>query len=145
MSTKLGREVQIPIANLHPNPKNPRREAGDISDLSASMKKVGQLQPLIVSPSPAFGMGHYLIEDGYRRWTSAKHAGLTQLSCKVRDAGAGEGGAPKLVVAIVANLHENLSAMEKAEAYKSLRDEYGYTQTEIANLTGLNIASIGRY
>jgi ParB family transcriptional regulator, chromosome partitioning protein len=146
MPRAIGREVQIPIDRLHPNPKNPRHEAGNVSELAASIKRVGLLEPLIVSPSPGFGVGHYLIEAGFRRWTACRYLEFKTVPVRVRDAAMGEDGSPTLVVAIIENYHrEDLSAIEKAYAFGRLRDEFGYSQTEIAELLGLNIGTISRH
>lgn len=143
---EIGREIRIPLDHLHPNPRNPRKQAGDVTGLVASIRQVGLLTALTVSPAPSFGPGHYLIEAGFRRWTACRLAGLQDAMCKVRDAAPGEGGAPKIVIAIIENVHrENLSAIEEAQAYGTLRDEYHYTQAQIAELTGRDTSTVSTH
>lgn len=146
MARKIGREIELLLDHLHPNPDNPRHQAGNVGELAASIRAVGLLQPLVVSKAPQFGPGHFLIEAGYRRWTAMRLAKMTSAPCRVRDAVMGEDGAPKLVNALIENVHrEDLSPMEKAYAFGRLRDDFGFSQAEISRMTGINMASISRY
>ena len=42
--------TMIPVAQLHPHPDNPRKDLGDITELTASIKANGVLQNLTVVP-----------------------------------------------------------------------------------------------
>jgi ParB family chromosome partitioning protein len=146
VAVKIGREVELPLEHLHPNPNNPRHQAGNVSELAASIRAVGLLQPLVASKAPQFGPDHFLIEAGYRRWTAMRLAGFKTAPCRIRETTMGEDGAPKLINAVIENIHrEDLTPMEKAWAFGQLRDEYGLTQTDISRRTGVNMASVSRY
>lgn len=50
---KLGKSdktVRIPISQLKPNPDNPRKDLGDLTELTESIKKNGVMQNLTVMP-----------------------------------------------------------------------------------------------
>src|SRR5262249_62060510 len=64
----------IPIDKLDPNPDQPRSEIGDLTELTASIKEKGVLEPLLVRPT----FGRWMIIAGERRWRAASAAGLTR-------------------------------------------------------------------
>ena len=65
--------TMIPVAQLHPHPDNPRKDLGDITELTASIKANGVLQNLTVVPRNTDG---YTVIIGHRRLAAAKAAGL---------------------------------------------------------------------
>src|SRR5258708_40264468 len=67
----------LPIEKLDPNPDQPRTEIGDLTELTASIREKGVLEPLLVKPL----MGRWMIIAGDRRWRAATAAGLTELPC----------------------------------------------------------------
>lgn len=131
---------------LHPNPDNPRYEAGNVTDLAKSITEDQLLQPLMVIHAPQFGPGHFLIEDGLRRWTAAKATG-TPLDCIIQYRAEAESTAFRAVItALITDIHkEPLNAIERAKAYARLRDEFGMTQREIAKRLHFTETTIGRY
>lgn len=144
-------QQEIHVKRLHPNPDNPRQEAGDVTELAASIRRHGVLEPLLVIPAPWLNKGpgtgdQYLIEAGYRRWVAGSKI-LSTLPCIVRIPHSSENIKQRAIVTgLVENLHrDNLTAMEKAKAYGRLRDEFGMTQAQIATEAGLHISSISRY
>jgi len=68
----------IPIDKLDPNPNQPRTEIGDLTELTASIREKGVLEPLLVRPML---MGRWMIIAGERRWRAATTAGLTEVPC----------------------------------------------------------------
>lgn len=145
----LSKTISVPIKNIHPNPDNPRFEAGDVTALARSISDEDLLSPLLVipSPDPTQGEGHYMIEDGYRRWVAAKERGRVSLNCTVRYPAPGEDLRVRaLITGLITDLHkEHLTAMERAEAYGRLRDEGGMSQGEIAQRLSLNTSTVSRY
>src|ERR671938_498812 len=73
--TPIGR--LIALEQLDPNPGQPRSEIGDLTELTASVKEKGVLEPLLVRPS----FGRWMIIAGERRWRAATKAGLTEVPC----------------------------------------------------------------
>lgn len=128
----------VNIRNIHPNPANPRNEAGDVTDLAASIRENGVLHNILVRPAPELGPDEYVIEDGYRRWVAARHI-TEEMEVVVRIPGPDENLAVREVVtSLITTIHrKDLTAMERARAYGRLRDEAGMTNVQIAELMGL--------
>jgi ParB family chromosome partitioning protein len=116
----------IDIDRIQPNPDQPRTEIGDLSELSASIKEKGVLEPLLVL---ANGDGMYMIIAGERRWRASKLAGLTEVPCIQVD--TDERGVAE--IALIENLQrKDLNIWEEADGLKALAEKFGYTQDQIA-------------
>lgn len=121
----IGRKIAIDL--IEPNPEQPRREIGDLSELSASIKEKGVLEPLLVKPISK--TGRWMIIAGERRWRSAKLAGLTEVPCIEMD--LDEQGVAE--IALIENLQrKDLNLWEEADGLAALQQRYGYTQEEIS-------------
>ncbi len=120
----IGRSIKID--KIAPNPDQPRREIGDLTELSASIAEKGVLEPLLVKPN---GDGTYMIIAGERRWQASKLAGLTEVPCIEMD--LDEKGVAE--IALIENLQrKDLTIWEEADGLKALADKYGYKHDEIA-------------
>ena len=116
----------IEIDRIAPNPEQPRTEFGDLSELSASIKEKGVLEPLLVL---AKGDGTYMIIAGERRWRASRLAGLTEVPCIQVD--TDEQGVAE--IALIENLQRrDLTVWEEADGLKALSEKFGYTQDQIA-------------
>ncbi len=119
----------IPIASIEPHPGQPRRifEEEALSELAQSIQTRGVIQPIIVRPH-----GHrFQIVAGERRWRAAQKARLHEIPAIVRSFSEEE----TLEVALIENIQrEDLNAIEEAQAYKRLVDEYAHTQEELARI-----------
>ena len=116
----------IAIDRIEPNPEQPRVEIGDLSELSASIKENGVLEPLLVKPN---GNGRYMIIAGERRWRASGLAGLQEVPCIELD--IDEKGIAE--IALIENLQrKDLTIWEEADGLAALADKFGYTQDEIA-------------
>ena len=125
---------ELPTSSIVPNPNQPRRTFDDepISDLAASIRQVGILQPVVVRP---LGDGTYQLVVGERRWRAARRAGLSMVPALVIE--TDERGA--LERALVENVHrQDLNALEEAAAYQALLDEAGLTHENLAERLGLS-------
>lgn len=71
----------IDIKLIDENPQNPRTEIGDVSDLEASIKAHGLIQPITVRPVGK----RYQVVAGSRRFTALKNLNFTKISCNVRE------------------------------------------------------------
>ncbi len=121
----IGRKIAIDL--IEPNPDQPRRDIGDISELSASIKEKGVLEPLLVKP--VTGTGKWMIIAGERRWRSAKLAGLSEVPCIEMD--LDENGVAE--IALIENLQrKDLNVWEEADGLAALVEKFGYTQEQIA-------------
>ncbi len=145
----------IPVKKIHPNPNNPRYEAGDVSGLAESIRQEGRiLQPLLVIEAASnpiwlsqFGPGAVVIEDGYRRWVAGKEV-LKELPCIVQAKAHPSESVVfrELVTALITDVHkEYLPAMDRAKAYGRLRDELNMTQAQIAQRLGVDTSTVSRY
>ena len=119
----------IPIAGIEPHPGQPRRifQEEALAELALSIQARGVIQPIIVRPH-----GHrFQIVAGERRWRAAQRARLHEIPAIVREFSDDE----TLEVALVENIQrQDLNAIEEAQAYKRLVDEYGHTQEELGKL-----------
>ena len=121
--------VEIPIGEIVANTRQPRTifDEDELAELSASIKEVGLLQPIVVRNSPD-GDGYELIM-GERRWRASAQAGLTTIPAIVRDTEDDD----LLRDALLENLHRvELNPLEEASAYQQLLDDFGCTQEELS-------------
>lgn len=119
----------VAVASIRPHPQQPRRHFDEeaLSELAASISARGLIQPIVVRPH---GEG-YQIVAGERRWRAAQRAQLHEVPVIVRDFD----DVATLEVAILENIQrQDLNAVEEAEAYKRLIDEFGHTQEELGRL-----------
>lgn len=114
----------LPLAAIQPSPRNPRRATGDVTELAASLREHGLLQPVVVRPS---GAGYELIA-GHRRYAAAKLLGWTEIAAVVRD----ETEEQAEILTLVENLQrEDLTAKEEATALERLVRERGWTTRQV--------------
>ena len=121
----------VSVKDIFVSSYQPRKEFDEdaIKALASSIKEKGVLQPLIVRKTDK---GYELIA-GERRLRASKIAGLTEVPVIIKDFSDGE----VLEIALIENLlRENLSAIEEAEAYQSLIDNFSHTQEKVANIVG---------
>lgn len=117
----------IPVSALAPHPDQPRRHFDEtaLNELAASIAERGVIQPIIARPH-----GHdYQIVAGERRWRAAQRARLHEVPVVVRDYTDSE----TLQIALLENIQrQELNAIEEAQAYQRLIDEFGHTQEALA-------------
>src|SRR5690242_853044 len=125
----------IPIDKLDPNPDQPRSEIGDLTELTASIKEKGVLEPLLVKPT----FGRWMIIAGERRWRSAQSAGLEEVPCiemDVDDAEVAE-------IALIENMQrKDLTPWEEADGLRALCERFGYTHEEVARKVGKSRSTV---
>lgn len=124
----------IPVEHLEPSPFQPRThiDPAALADLVDSIKARGILQPLLARPHPT-QPGRFQIIAGERRWRASQEAGLHEVPVLVRDLNDSE----TMAAALVENLQrQDLNAIEEAEGYKRLSDEFGMTQESLAESVG---------
>jgi ParB family chromosome partitioning protein len=128
-STPIGRLISL--EQLDPNPEQPRVEIGDLTDLTASIKEKGVLEPLLVKPSKI--SGRWMIIAGERRWRASKAAGLREVPCiemDVDDRAVAE-------IALIENMQrKDLTAWEEADGLAALCEKFGYTHEDVARKVG---------
>ena len=106
-----------------------------MDELTNSIRENGVIQPILVVKDK----NGYTIVAGERRWRAAKAAGLTKIPAIVKDYTDNR----KKQVALIENIQrEDLNIVEVARAVKELMDIDGYTQSEVAKITGKNVSTI---
>jgi len=126
----------VDIDLITPNPQQPRAafDPAALQDLADSIREHGVLQPIVVTQADS-GMGPatYQLIAGERRLQAARMAGVTRMPVVIREAA----GAELLEIALVENLlREDLNALEQAQAFRRLHDEFSMTQEHIAKRVG---------
>ena len=131
---KLRATKDVPIEQLHPNPWQPRRSFDEAAaqELAESVKANGVLQPILVRRHPQ-RHGEFEIVAGERRWRAAQIARLHEVPVVIRDLSDGQ----SLEMALVENVQrQDLEALEEAEAYQRLVEEFSHSQEEVARAVG---------
>lgn len=120
---------KIDIDLIDARSDQPRKNFENIDELAESIKEYGLLNPIVVSKNN----GKYEIIAGERRYRASIQAGLKKIDAIVRDFDQKDID----ILSLVENIQrEDLSALEEAEAYKKLMDDFSMTQEEIAKSMG---------
>lgn len=120
---------KIDIDLIDARSDQPRKNFENIDELAESIKEYGLLNPIVVSKNN----GKYEIIAGERRYRASIQAGLKRIDAIVRDFDQKDID----ILSLVENIQrEDLSALEEAEAYKKLMDDFSMTQEEIAKSMG---------
>jgi len=119
----------IPTQKIIANALQPRKDFGDLIELSESIKEKGILEPVLVRPKN----GQFEIIAGERRCRAAKLAELKEIPCIEYDVADNEA----LELSIIENIQrKDLDIFEQAYSLKSLNEIYGYTHQDIAQKIG---------
>lgn len=123
---------KLPVEKLTPGSYQPRRHFDDaaLDQLSESIAVHGVLQPLLVRP---LSSSMFEIIAGERRWRAAQKAQVHEVPVVIQELSDQEA----LEIALIENLQrEDLTAVEEAEGYQRLVDEFGHTQDALARQLG---------
>jgi ParB family chromosome partitioning protein len=124
--------LEVDIESIRPNPKQPRSifDDSELSELAASIKEIGILQPPVVRK---VGGNQYELIMGERRLRASKLAGLSRIPVIIRETSDNE----LLREALIENIHRsNLNALEEAAAYNQMLSDFGLTHDELAQRVG---------
>ena len=122
---------RVPIGRVKANVNQPRKDFDQekIRMLASSISEHGIIHPLVVVKDGA----DYMIVAGERRYRAAIMAGLNELPVIIKD----YTGRQIEEISLIENIQrEDLNELEKAEAYNTLKQEYGFTQDQIAKRLG---------
>lgn len=140
---ETGKEVgkaavwELDMNMIEPNRKQPRKYFDEtaLEELAVSIKTYGMIQPVVVRKNGEY----YEIIAGERRWRAAKIVGLKKIPViekKWKEAEAFE-------AALVENLQrEDLNAIEEAESYHRLQEDFGLSQEQISDKVGKKRSTI---
>lgn len=129
--------LELEIDLLQPNPLQPRGliTPESLVELVDSIREHGILEPLLIAKTPA----GYQIVAGERRWRASKIAGLKKVPVRVRETSP----SGMLEMALVENIQrEDLNPLERAQAFRKLIDDFGYSNSEIAIKIGKSQAFV---
>ena len=132
LQSQEGGSLSLPIAQVEPGVKQPRKrfDESSLQDLADSIRTHGVIQPLTVR---RLSSGYYQIIAGERRWRAAKLAGLTEIPAVIIEADDRK----VMELGLIENLQrEDLNPVEEANGFKTLMEEYGLTQEEVAQRVG---------
>ncbi len=132
---------EVDVDLIAPNPQQPRSvfDAEALSELAASIREHGVIQPLIVNRPQTPGAPPYQLITGERRLLASRQAGLSKVPVLVKEANP----QALLELALVENLQrQDLGALEEAAAFRRLRDEFSLTQEQIADRVGRSRSSV---
>jgi ParB family chromosome partitioning protein len=133
--------IKIDIEKIVPDIHQPRKvfKEESLKELSQSIKERGILQPIIVS---RVGDGTFRLIAGERRWRAAQIAGLKQIPALIKDVSSQDA----IEIALIENIQrEELNAIETANAFQRLIEEYHLTQDELSLRVGKDRATISNY
>jgi len=125
--------THIPISKIKPNSYQPRSHFSNdgLETLTESIRQEGVLMPILIRPK---GDGYELIA-GERRWRASQAAGLTEIPAVIRKVN----DLQALELAIIENeQRDDLTAIESAQAYRRMIDEFGCTQQQVAEKIGVS-------
>lgn len=130
--------VTLRITEIEPNRNQPRTDFDEtaLAELAESIKTHGLIQPIIVRP---VSTGAYQIVAGERRWRACRMAGLTEVPVIIKELDDRK----YFEIALIENLQrEDLNPVEEASGYRSLIDNYGLTQEQVAESVGKSRSAV---
>ena len=130
--------LTLPISKVEPRADQPRTSFDEeaLHDLAESIAQYGLIQPILVRKLDS---GYYQIIAGERRWRASRLAGLTEIPVRVVEADDRR----TAELALVENLQrEDLNPIEEAKGYRTLMEDYGLSQEEVARGVGRSRPSV---
>ena len=130
--------MTLKISEVEPNRNQPRKHFDDeaLRALADSILQHGVIQPLLVRP---MANGSYQIVAGERRWRACRMAGLDEVPVIVREMD----DIKTMQIALIENLQrEGLNAIEEAEGYETLMEDYDMTQEEVSKTVGKSRSAV---
>ena len=126
--------TKLSINNISRNKFQPRKvfNKDNLEELTISIKERGVIQPIIVRPDKD-SSGKYEIIAGERRWLASQNAGLHEIPAVILNVNDEK----SLEFAIIENVQrQDLNAIEEAQGYQRLIDEFSYNQEKLAKFIG---------
>lgn len=136
--------VNMPVECLIPHPQNPRKDLGNLEELTASIKENGIYQNLTVIPVNEAVPGEepkYMVVIGHRRLEAAKRAGLQEVPCAIV---RGLTETQQLQTMLLENMQRSdLTVYEQAQGFQQLLD-FGMDIEDISQQSGFSKRTIRR-
>ncbi len=138
VSAEENKVYELSILDIEPNPNQPRKnfDPDALKTLADSIAEVGLLSPILVRQKEN---GLFEIIAGERRWRASKLAGKKKIPAIVKSYESKE----VMEIALIENLQrEDLNPLEEAMGYKALKEQFGFTQEEIAKRVSKNRSTV---
>jgi ParB family chromosome partitioning protein len=135
--TERGTYFSCPIEEIKPHRGQPRKTFSPekLEELASSIREKGIIQPLVVRRKT----DHYELIAGERRWRAAQKAGLREVPVVIQDVSDDTA----LEMALIENIQrEDLNAVEEAEAYHALQEQFSLSQEELAKRVGKDRSTV---
>lgn len=130
--------INLSVELLEPHPNNPRKELGNLAELSQSIKENGIMQNLTVVPFESEAGTRYRVIIGHRRLAASKAAGLIEVPCAVVEMDE----KTQLSTMLLENIQRSdLTAFEQAQGFQLMID-LGDTVSEVSKRTGFSESTI---
>lgn len=126
------RVTMVAVEQIEPNAHQPRRNFDEtkLKELAESVKEHGVVQPIVVRP---LGSGRFGLVAGERRLRACRLLGMESIPAVIKDFSDSQ----ITEVALIENIQrEDLSPIEEAGAFRTLIEEYGFTQEQLARRLG---------
>jgi len=135
------RVMQVPLEQIDENPYQTRQhfDSQALQELADSIRANGVVQPVVVRATPA---GRFVLILGERRCRASKLAGKPTIPAIVRSVSDQQAAE----MTVVENLQrQDLNCLEQANAFARLSREFGLTQEQIGQRTGMARESVSNY
>jgi ParB family chromosome partitioning protein len=140
-ATPAGSPSTLPVSRIQAGKYQPRTrmDDGSLSELAASIKAQGIMQPVLVRPIEGLGAIGYEIIAGERRFRAAQLAGLDEIPVLVREVDDQNAAA----MALIENIQrEDLNPLEEAQGISRLISEFDFTHEQAANAVGRSRSAV---
>ena len=131
---------KLKIIEVEPNREQPRKRFDQeaLEELASSIKEYGLIQPIVVTKKD----GYYSIIAGERRWRASKLAGLKEIPAIIRE----DDEKINSEISLIENMQrEDLNPVEKAMGIRTLMDNYGMSQEEVAKKLGKGRSTVASW
>ena len=131
---------KLKIIEVEPNREQPRKRFDQeaLEELASSIKEYGLIQPIVVTKKD----GYYSIIAGERRWRASKIAGLKEIPAIIRE----DDEKINSEISLIENMQrEDLNPVEKAMGIRTLMDNYGMSQEEVAKKLGKGRSTVANW
>jgi ParB family chromosome partitioning protein len=140
-ATPAGSPSTLAVTRIQAGKYQPRTrmDDGSLSELAASIKSQGIMQPVLVRPINGAGEVGYEIIAGERRFRAAQLAGLEEIPVLVREVDDQNAAA----MALIENIQrEDLNPLEEAQGIARLISEFDFTHEQAANAVGRSRSAV---
>jgi ParB family transcriptional regulator, chromosome partitioning protein len=132
-------ELALAVIERNPFQTRQRLDEAALEELAASIRASGVVQPIVVRPISG---GRFQLIAGQRRWEASKRAGKSTVPALVREVSDQQA----MEMTIVENLQRrDLATMEQARAFERLSRDFGMTQEQMAQRTGIDRTTVSNF